>query len=80
VHQRLYDVFVATKSPIAEEAVKRIAALYAIESGVRGDPAEERQRVRDSESRPLVEAMYIWLNEQLGRIPGASLMHPLICI
>jgi transposase len=70
--RKLYDVFVATKSPIAEAAVQRIAALYAIESGVRGEPAEERQRVRDRQSRPLVEAMHVWLNEQLGRIPGAS--------
>jgi transposase len=65
-------VFVATKSPIAEEAVKRIAALYAIESGIRGEPAEKRQRVRHEQSRPLVEAMLVWLTEQLGRIPGAS--------
>ena len=52
--------------------VKRIAELYAIESGVRGEPAQERQRVRHEQSRPLVEAMHVWLNEQLGRIPGAS--------
>jgi transposase len=70
--RKVYDVFIATKSPIAEEAVKRIAALYAIESGVRGEPAEERQRVRHEQSRPLVEAMHVWLTEQLGRIPGAS--------
>src|ERR1700687_5859883 len=70
--RKVYDVFVATKSPIAEEAVKRIAELYAIESGVRSEPAEERQRVRHEQSRPLVEAMHVWLNEQLGRIPGAS--------
>jgi len=70
--RKIYDVFVATKSPIAEEAVRRIAALYAIESGIRGEPAEERQRVRHEQSRPLVEAMHVWLNEQLGRIPGAS--------
>ena len=65
-------MFVATKSPIAEEAVKRIAALYAIESGIRGEPAEERQRVRHEQSRPLVVAMHAWLTEQLSRIPGAS--------
>src|ERR1700722_16342629 len=70
--RKIYDVFVATKSPIAEEAVRRIAALYAIESGIRGEPAEERQRVRHEQSRPLVEAMHVWLTEQLGRIPGAS--------
>jgi transposase len=76
--RKLYDVFVATKSPIAEgEAAKRtngkrIAALYAIEAGVRGEPAEERRRVRDHKSRPLVEDLHVWLTEQLGRIPGAS--------
>jgi transposase len=70
--RKLYDVFVATKSPIAEEALQRIAALYAIESGVRGEPAEERQRVRQQKSRPLVEAMHVWLSKQLRRIPGAS--------
>jgi transposase len=70
--RKLYDVFVATKSPIAEEALQRIAALYAIESGVRGEPAEERRRVRQQKSRPLVEAMHVWLSKQLSRIPGAS--------
>ena len=70
--RKLYDVFVTTKSPIAEEALQRIAALYAIESGVRGEPAEERQRVRQQKSRPLVEAMHLWLSKQLSRIPGAS--------
>jgi transposase len=63
---------VATKSPIAEEAVKRIAELYAVEPWVRGEPAEERQRVRHKQNRPLVEAVHVWLNEQLSRIPGAS--------
>jgi transposase len=70
--RKLYDVSVATKSPIAEEALQRIAALYAIESGVRGEPAEERRRVRQQKSRPLVEAMHVWLSKQLSRIPGAS--------
>jgi transposase len=70
--RKFHDVFVATKSPIVEEALSRIAALYAIESGIRGTPAENRQRVRDRQSRPLVEAMHVWLSEQLGRIPGAS--------
>ena len=52
--------------------MKRIAALYAIESGIRGEPAEERQRVRHEQSRPLVEATHVWLTDQLGRIPGSS--------
>ena len=30
--RKFYDVHVATKSPIAHEALQRIAALYAIEA------------------------------------------------
>ena len=70
--RKFYDVFIATKAPIADETLRRIAALYAIESDIRGQPAEERRRVRQQQSRPLVEAMHVWLTEQLGRIPGAS--------
>ena len=60
------------KSPLAEEALRRIAALYEIEADIRGQPAEHRRAVRQQRSRPLVEAMHIWLTEQLGRISGRS--------
>jgi len=70
--RKFYDVHVATKSPLAAEALRRIAALYAIEADIRGKPAEERRLVRLQQSRPVVEAMHAWLNEQLGRISGRS--------
>ena len=70
--RKFYDIFTATKAPLAEEALLRIAALYAVEIDLRGQPAEERQRVRQQQSRPLVEAMHAWLNETLGRISGRS--------
>ena len=57
---------------LAEEALRRIAALYAIEADIRGQPAEDRQQVRQQRSRPLVEAMHVWLTEQLGRVSGRS--------
>lgn len=74
VHTRrkFHDIHAAAKSPLAEEALRRIAALYAIEVDLRGAPAEERRRVRHQKSRPLVEAMHTWFNEQLGRLSGRS--------
>jgi transposase len=33
-------------SPIAEEALKRIAALYEIEKQIRGRPPDERRQIR----------------------------------
>ncbi len=68
--RKFFDVHEATGSPIAAEALRRIAELYAIEKSIRGRTAEERRSVRDTQSRPLVEAMKPWLEAQLGRIPG----------
>src|SRR6516165_391924 len=70
--RKFFDVHEATGSPIAGEALRRIAELYVIERSIRGRAAEERRSVRDSRSRPLVEAMKPWLEAQLGRIPGRS--------
>ncbi len=70
--RKFYDVHIATKSPIAHEALQRIAALYAIENEIRGRSAEHRQHERHQHSRPLVEALQIWLREQLARLSGRS--------
>jgi transposase len=70
--RKFYDIQIATPSPLAEEALRRIAALYEIEAAIRGKPADERRRVRQQRSQPLVEAMHLWLTEVLGRISGRS--------
>ena len=70
--RKFYDIHVATKSPLAQEALTQIAALYAIEAEIRGQPAEQRQFVRQQRSRPLVEAMHGWLHRQLDRLSGRS--------
>jgi transposase len=62
----------ATGSPIAAEVLRRIAELYAIEKSIRGRTAKQRHSVRDTQSRPLVEATKPWLKTQLGRIPGGG--------
>jgi transposase len=68
--RKFYDLHEATGSPIAAEALRRIGALYAIEKTVNGRTAEERQAVRNDQSRPLVAAMKPWLEKELNRIPG----------
>jgi len=72
VRRKFYDVPVATKSPLAEEALRRIAELYAIEDESRGTPAEHRRVERRQQSRPWVEALRAWLVEQLQLISGRS--------
>ena len=51
-------------SPVALEAVKRIDALFDIERAINGLSAEERLRVRQEQSAPLVAALEAWLRER----------------
>lgn len=48
----------------AEEALKRIGELYAIEEAIRGLPATERLRARQSQSKPLLASLHEWLTEK----------------
>jgi transposase len=59
-------------APIAQETLKRIAALYAVETELRGKPPDLRRVGRQEQSRPLVEALFAWLSEQLARLSGSS--------
>ena len=68
--RKFFDVHEATGSPIAAEALRRIAELYAIEKTIRGRTADERRAVRQAGSRPLIAAMKPWLEKELGRISG----------
>jgi transposase len=67
--RKFYEVHQATGSPVAAEALRRIAELYAIEASIRAQTAATRQGVRRARSLPLVEAMKTWLEAELNRIP-----------
>lgn len=61
-----------TKSPIAEAAVRQIAALYAVEATVRGSSPEVRLAVRREHSAPIIAALKPWLEKQLSMISSGS--------
>jgi transposase len=67
--RKFYEVHQATASPIAAEALRRIAELYAIEATIRGHAAVVRQSMRQSRSLPMVMAMKSWLQMQFAQIP-----------
>jgi hypothetical protein len=72
VRRKFYDLLVAHKSPVAAEAIERIAKLYAIEDEIRGRPPEERCEVRNARSRPLLESLKQWLEGTLGKLSRKS--------
>jgi transposase len=59
-------------SPLALEALQRIAALYAIEDTIRGQPPELRLQVRQAQSAPLFANLRTWLEQTLTRISGKT--------
>ena len=70
--RRFYELHRATGSPLAEEALRRIGELYAVEAEIRGRPAAERCAVRQERSKPIVEALHSWFTAQLARVSGKS--------
>jgi transposase len=67
--RKFYEFHQATGSPIAAEALRRIAELYVVERRVRGQTAKARRLARQEISLPLTDAMKPWLEAQLGRVP-----------
>jgi transposase len=72
VRRGFYDLAKTGTSPIATEALKRIAALYEIEARARGDTPYARHAMRQAESRPLVADLRRWFEAQLAKLPARS--------
>jgi len=72
VRRKFYDLHVAHKSPVAQEALRRMGELYAIEEEIRGRFPEERRAVRHERSRPVLESLKQWLEETLVKLSRKS--------
>jgi transposase len=57
---------------IADQALQRIAALYAIEAEIRGQPPDLRRRERQARAGPLLEELRTWFTGLLGRVSAKS--------
>ncbi|GGF51057.1 transposase [Aliidongia dinghuensis] len=69
--RKYFDVWEATKSAVAKEALDRIAAVYAIEAEARGKPAAERVAVR-SKAAPLIDGFFEWGTATLSKLSAKS--------
>ena len=70
--RKFYDVYKDQSSPLAAEVLQRIAALYAIESEIRGQPPDLRKAARQSRASPLLEQLHAWLNQTLTQLSKKS--------
>jgi transposase len=72
LRRRFFDLAKGGDAPIASQALERIAALYAIESTIRGMSPDERRRARQDKSKPLVVQLKTWLEQQLARVSAKA--------
>ena len=59
--RKYFDLNEAQANPIAQEALRRIAALYAIEAQGRDMTAEARTALRQEHAQPQLQSMHEWL-------------------
>src|SRR5579875_3336079 len=61
VRRKFFDIEQAHASPLAGEALKRIAELYVLENDIRGRSPDERKEVRQAQSVPLITSLHEWM-------------------
>jgi len=72
VRRKFVDIYESEGSAIAEETIKRIATLYAVEKEARYKPSEERVALRQAKAKPVFDDLKAWLLLQLPKISGKS--------
>jgi len=72
IRRKFVDVFKSQGLATAEEAIKRIAALYGVEKEARGQSPETRAMLRQEKAKPLLDDLETWLGAQLPKISGKS--------
>ena len=57
---------------IADQALQRIAGLYAIEAQILGQPPDVRRRQRQARAGPLLDELHAWLTGMVGMVGRVS--------
>jgi len=70
--RKFFEIYDSTASPIAFEALERIAALYKIEDEIRGQLPDERRAVRQERSTQLLKDLYDWLRTSVHKVSKKS--------
>ena len=70
--RKFYDLYVADRSPLAQEAIRRIGQLYTIEREIRGQAPDVRRAVRQQRSLPILTDLHAWLTATLQTVSAKS--------
>jgi len=72
IRRKFFDVHAASGSPVADEALRRIALLYAIEQRAAGMTSLARRALREQEAVPALAALHAWLLATQRTVAGGS--------
>jgi hypothetical protein len=70
--RKLHEVARTGTTPIADEGLKQIAALYRIEKDIRSQSPETRLAVRQARSKPVIDEFETWLTAHRPRLSAKS--------
>ncbi len=70
--RKFHELWVNHQSTIGEQALKFFVQLYAVEREVHELEAPERRRIRQERSRPVSDALHLWLTQQRRKLPEGS--------
>ena len=70
--RKLHEVAQTGTTPIADEGLKQIAALYRIEKDIRGQCPEARLTARKGQSEPIIDDFEAWLTAHRARVSAKS--------
>ena len=70
--RKFFDLHAANQSQIAGFALQQFARVYEIERGVKELDTEQRQAVRQQQTRPILDALHEWMTLQRRQVPDGS--------
>lgn len=70
--RKFFELADLQKAPVAVEAVRRIDELFAIEREINGKPSDHRRAIRQQRSKPLADALEIWLRAERKKLSSKA--------
>lgn len=70
IHERQHKL----TGTLAHQALTRIGGVFKVEAEISGRPPDERMRVRQAQTRPVLDDLKVWLNATLAQLSAKSPM------
>ena len=70
--RKFFELHVANKSQIAEQAIDLISQLYDIERETKELDVDQRKRIRQTKAKPIADTLFKWMQLQRQKVTDGS--------